>query len=325
MRALKFTLKPRTAFATPLMGDTLFGQLCWVIRNAWGEDLLAQLLEGYAQGRPFLVVSDAFPAGYLPLPALPAALWAGQSADANERKLLKRIAWFPAEILGSPLETWQAQARDRHPAQTDLCSRPQPRNSLNRLTQATGKGDGFSPYNVRQHWFAKEARLDLHVCLDENRFSCADLAAALAYVGAVGFGKDANVGLGKFDCGAAEASALAGHAEPDAWLTLAPCAPQGLEWQAARCFYRPFTRYGRHGDTAARHANPFKNPLLLVAAGALLTPQHEKDWVRGWLGQGLGGEGSRISRAIPKTVHQGYAPAIPVRLPTRLELEERAR
>ncbi|MFZ2911268.1 MAG: CRISPR-associated protein Csm7, partial [Candidatus Desulfobacillus denitrificans] len=272
MRALKLALTPRTAFATPLIGDTLFGQLCWAIRHGWGEARLAALLEGYTAGRPFLVVGDAFPAGHLPLPALPAAFWAGRSDDPKERKKRKRIAWMPADILASPLETWQAQANERRPAPTDFCSRPQPRNSLNRLTQATGKGDGFSPYTVRQHWFAAGAERDLHLRLDESRMTQDELAAALAHVGAAGFGKDANVGLGKFDCGTLEDCPLPGHAGPDAWLTLAPCAPQGLAWGASRCFYRPFTRYGRHGDQAARLASPFKNPLLLAAAGALLAP-----------------------------------------------------
>lgn len=323
MAALKFALRPLTAFATPLMGDTLFGQLCWAIRHGWGEARLAALLDGYTAGHPFLVVSDAFPGGFLPLPALPAAHWAGQSGDPKERKLLKRIAWVPDDLLGTPLETWQVQAKERRPAQADFCSRPQPRNSLNRLTQATGKGEGFSPYTVRQHWYDEGAQLDIHVRLDDSRFVRADLAAALAHTGAAGFGKDANVGLGKFECGPAEDCSLHGHAAPDAWLTLAPCAPQGLAWNAARCFYRPFTRYSRHGDIAARLGAPFKNPLLLAATGALLAPLGGDDWSRGWVGQGLGGE-SRISKAIRETVHQGYAPALPVRLPASLDRMERA-
>lgn len=37
-------------------------------------------------------------------------------------------------------------------------------------------------------------------------------------------------------------------------------------------------------------------------------------WTRGFIGQGLGGDGS-LSSVLPQTVHQGYAPALPVRLP----------
>ena len=40
MQAYKLTLTLQSAFATPLKGDTLFGQLCWAIRNRLGEDAL---------------------------------------------------------------------------------------------------------------------------------------------------------------------------------------------------------------------------------------------------------------------------------------------
>jgi CRISPR-associated protein Csm4 len=314
MIALTFALRPRTAFATLLLGDTLFGQLCWTLRAGFGEARLTQLLAGYTAGQPFLVVADAFPAGYLPLPALPAQHWAGEAASAQERKALKQKTWLPHAALALPLDTWQQQAVDRRPANADFSSRPQPRNSLNRLTNATGKGDGFSPYTVRQHWYGRNAVLDLHVCLDESRLSRGELFAALTALGTTGFGKDANVGLGKFDLDTAKESSLPAQTNPDAWLTLAPCAPQGLGWNARRCYYRPFTRYGRHGDIAARCEAPFKSPLLLAAAGALLVPQQADNWSRGWVGQGLGDDGT-ISRTLPQTVHQGYAPAIPVRLP----------
>lgn len=320
MHAFTATLKPLTAFATPLAGDTLFGQLCWTLRHGMGEARLVDLLDGYTAGRPFLVVGDALPAGYLPMPALPSAAWHETSDDPRERKLLKRIAWAPADLVASPLEHWQQQAKDCRPASAGFSSHSQPRISLNRLTGTTGKGDGFSPYTVRQHWYGEGAHLDVHLRLDSTRLSRDELSQALMQLGLTGFGKDANVGLGKFELLGLTESTLAAQTCPDAWLTLGPCAPQGLAWNAARCFYRPLTRYGRHGDLAARGASPFKPPLLLAAAGALLAPQAENDWTRGWIGQGLGGDGS-ISTSLPQTVHQGYAPALPVCLPKSLAKE----
>lgn len=320
MTPLTFALRPRTAFATPLMGDTLFGQLCWAIRHGWGEARLVQLLDGYTAGCPFLVVSDAFPAGHLPLPTLPACAWAGVPTSARDRKELKKRIWLPFAALASPLESWQGHAVKRHDAHAEHANRPQPRNSLNRLTNATSKGEGFSPYTVSQYWFSRDAVLDLHVRLDCSRLAAAELADALVAIGQSGFGKDANVGLGKFDIDAPRATTLASPNHPDAWFTLAPCAPQGLPWNARRCFYRPFTRYGRHGDLAVHFGAPFKSPLLLAATGALLSPRAEADWTRGWIGQGLGGNGA-LSRVLTATVHQGYAPAIPVRLPATLAKE----
>ena len=41
MQSICVTLSPLSAFATP-KGDTLFGQLCWAIRNRLGEAYLTE-------------------------------------------------------------------------------------------------------------------------------------------------------------------------------------------------------------------------------------------------------------------------------------------
>lgn len=314
MTPLKATLAPRTAFATPLMGDTLFGQICWAIRHGWGEARLTGLLDGYPAGCPFLVVSDAFPAGHLPLPALPSRYWRNE-ADPGRRKALKRRVWLAQTDFGMPLGAWRQRAKTAEEAGLCRDSRSQPRNSLNRLTLATGKGAGFAPYSVRQHWFAPATRMEIHLCLDETRLNRLDLGQALAAVGLAGFGKDANVGLGKFTLEGIDAHTPPRQADADAWLTLAPCAPQGLGFDPQRSFYRPFTRYGRHGAEAVLLGNPFKAPLLLAATGAVLAPGRDGPEVdTPFIGQGLGGDG-RISKVLPQTVHQGYAPVLGIHLP----------
>jgi len=52
MECLRLTVRPMSAFAGPIKGDTLFGQICWAARNRWGEPRLRELLEGYTTGRP---------------------------------------------------------------------------------------------------------------------------------------------------------------------------------------------------------------------------------------------------------------------------------
>ena len=47
MKLYRFTLTSQSAMGTPLVGDTLFGQLCWAVRNRFGEARLTALLEGY--------------------------------------------------------------------------------------------------------------------------------------------------------------------------------------------------------------------------------------------------------------------------------------
>ena len=86
MQTYKLNLTLQSAFATPLKGDTLFGQLCWAIRNRLGEDTLTDCLAGYTNSQPFAVVSDAFPEGYFPLPKLPSCFY--QLPESQDRKAI---------------------------------------------------------------------------------------------------------------------------------------------------------------------------------------------------------------------------------------------
>jgi len=84
-----------------------------------------------------------------------------------------------------------------------------------------------------------------------------------------------------------------------------------LEWVAEKCWYAPETRFGRHGSQAALWGRPFKNPILMARTGGVFTPKVAP--LHGFVGQGVGGRGE-LSRVIPETVHQGYAPVVPLRL-----------
>jgi CRISPR-associated protein Csm4 len=329
MQTLRFTLRPRTAFGTPLAGDTLFGQLCWALRYRFGNEWLTERLAGYQEGRPFLVVSDAFPQDFLPLPTVPGAFWKTQP-DAD-RKALKKRRWLSVENLQADFCQWQSLAcNDADAAGAVLRkylspesqrekrkkrsiplqeARAQPHNSIHRGTATTGE-DRFAPYTQTQYWFHPEMRLDLYAVLDDVRLTAADFAAALVDVGQSGFGRDASIGLGKFVSERDAAfSGLHHAANANAWLTLAPCAPQGQGFVRERSFYQILTRFGRHGDIAVRSGNPFKRPLLLAKTSGVFWPE-TLDRNRAFIGQGLGG----VSASLPETVAQGYAPVLGIRV-----------
>jgi CRISPR-associated protein Csm4 len=312
MLRLKATLTPLSAFGTPPKGDTLFGQLCWALRNRLGEERLTHLLDGYTAGRPFAVVSDALPAGHLPRPALPGHAF--NPLPQEDRKAAKKRVWLPDERLAEPVADWLKYCRTAAELLGDK-TQPHPHNAIDRRTGTTG--DGFAPYTMERRWYGQEAMLDIHIVLDESRLSATDLERALRDIGELGFGRDAGIGLGRYRVDAFEPADLPSQTDANAWLTLAPCAPQGLAWDAERCFYTVFIRFGRHGDIGVHRGNPFKAPVLLANTGAVLTPKSYDTLP--FTGQGLGGMGANdeglLSKAIPQTVHQGYAPVVGIRLP----------
>lgn len=335
MQTYRYTLQPLSAFGTPLAGDTLFGQLCWTLRHQLGNDRLNALLHGYSSNEPFAVVSDALPAGHVPLPTVPSALW--PVLPRAERKALKKKRWLPATALEQPFTAWQAQAHSdaesieplieawaaqashRNTKGASHSERAQPHNTINRQSGTTGEGQ-FAPYATAQTWFHPAARFELHVVLDEARLSLAELTAALAHMGQCGFGRDASIGLGKFELLGSPAStvwAAPADGPANSYLTLGPCAPQGQGFCPVRSFYQVVTRFGRHGDAAVQCDNPFKRPVLLAKAGSVFWPETLRPG-RGFIGQGLGGAANPVSTAMPETVQQAYAPVIAIHRPVEM-------
>ena len=306
MKLSRYTITPKTAFGSPLVGDSLFGHLCWAIRNSAGESKLTELLDGYLDGNPFAVVSDAVPAGYLPRPTVPVHLFSKEE-NPSRRKEIKRKRWVQIEVLGKPFESWLASADGGAKVEAYI----QPHNSIDRMTGTTGTGQ-FAPYSVEQLWHSEGAAYDLYVCHDEARLKADDLSELLASMGASGFGRDASVGLGKFDVSMNEEQELPKAGNANAYLTLACCAPQGQGFQSGSSFYEITNRFGRHGDIAALTGIPYKNPILMAGRGAVFTPSVYSEKL--YIGQGIGGNGT-LSVTLPDTVHQGYAPVVSINIP----------
>lgn len=285
------------------------------MREAQGESELTRRLEGYSEGQPWLIVSDGFPSGHLPKPTLPQHF--EPQPDPAARKDAKKKRWIPATHVGKELPGLLAAAVNDHDAYgLAPLATVQPHNTLNRLSGTTGE-DVFAPYSTPQTFNAADQRIDVYLVLDEARLSGDDAGGLLAAIGASGFGRDASIGLGKFSVEKIEPVSFAEPAKANAFWTLAPCAPQGLDFDGQASYWRVLTRFGRHGNTHALAGNPFKTPVLMAATGAVLTPKGRFD-ARLFVGQGLGSDG-RLSKAESATVHQGYAPALLIFLPPRPE------
>lgn len=314
MQTLKLNLSLESYLASPLQGDTFFGQLCWAWVHLFGEDALTELLAKY-DTQPFAVVSDAFPAGFLPIPKVPQQLLTTEELDPKERKAFKSKKWVSLATTAKPVAQWLKEALTEQEvlqsagatANNLWHTHEQMHNSINRLTGTTGEG-GFAPYGVATFWAAPNLTWDIYLSFNPNLASKEALLQAVEYIGTSGYGKDASLGAGKFKLLSSAAANLPHANQANALFTLAPSAPQGLAVKAEGCFYQPFTRFGRHGNWPVL-VNPYKNPILLAASASIFTPEQLEEV--SYFGQALGGKGE-ISRTLPATVHQGYAPVLRV-------------
>jgi len=296
MKTFRCVIAPQTAFGTPLRGDTLFGQVGWTLAERYGEDRLRELLDGYTAGRPFMVLSDAFPSGLLPRPAVPGYVW---NTAADARKDFKRRVWLNPAVLTEPFSAW----REKLVGGTFPEIFPQSHNAINPQTATTGGGDAYAPFTHTRYHYPDCA--DIYAVIDEGRLTADELRQILTDIGYWGYGADASSGLGKFTV---KSIAIASIPTPpgggNALFTLAPCAVNPGDFAPEKSFYKTFVRFGRHGNALALGTAPFKNPCLLLDTGAVLTPAGDLP-PGGFVGRGLCG----VS-ADPRTVQQGYAPAV---------------
>jgi CRISPR-associated protein Csm4 len=309
LKSFVITIRPLSAFGTPMAGDTLFGQLCWAIAMRRGETEFKELLHGYTQGSPFGVVSDAFPKGFLPRATLPDFVYGGLELDPLARKTLKRRQWLPTEGRELPYREWITQAKAVWPSRTVTVTQ----NTIHRLSGTTGSGV-FSPRQVEQIAFLNDTMFEIYGVIDTDRLSLEELMEAFCDIGQSGFGRDASTGLGKFDVVSSQ-TIDASKSDSLDFMTLAPCAPKVSDLDASGCWTQPLTRFGRHGSVLATGGKPFKSPIMFAATGAVL---RIRSGTKLFHGVGIGGPDAPISTSMPKTVHQGYAPLLPIHLDVRL-------
>ncbi|HHB12651.1 MAG TPA: hypothetical protein ENK62_05580, partial [Chromatiales bacterium] len=109
MSVYRFEITVESPLGTPIRSNTLFGHLCWMVLYHDGEGALNQWLETFEE-EP-LLLSDAFPHGYVPRPIVrplsPAEreAWLGRAEQAlggrlramSALKQHRKAAWLRLE------------------------------------------------------------------------------------------------------------------------------------------------------------------------------------------------------------------------------------
>lgn len=275
MAPYRLTVRLTAPLGTPVQGPTLFGLICWLIRDAEGEAALTAWLADPAR---CWTVSDGFPAGWLPRPLVHPAPVAEADFDrlkeAKKRTFVRRAAWLRLR------DGW----RDAGLAEGDTASDPAlirrvSRNHVNRHGQGTIEDGGL--FHVEEDWrFCHEREdlrdLDLYVETAEPLERVSDLLAAL---GRRGYGRDAGIGRGRWQvAAAAEDVELAAHPGPRRMSlsrgVLDPTTMRDL-------LYRLEPHAGRLGpELSLAGTSPFKRSVLLLRPGATFTPEGPGPWGR---------------------------------------------
>lgn len=213
-------LKPKSGFITELRSDTLWGLLCWGIRNVFGNPTLEKVLESFNENKPEFLISSAFPykkyeneiIQYFPKPILPVKPYEIDSTSIdkknklqksidekkNKKKVLIGFNHFQ-KLINKQISLENAIIETEH---IKLESLSVTHNTIDRLKGATLKKDGVGQLFHKDEFFLannSENEFDetgLFFLINGNSEK---VEAALRWLGHVGFGGDRNTGKGHFE------------------------------------------------------------------------------------------------------------------------------
>ena len=341
MKICEVIIKPLGGLGTPLMGDTLFGSFCWQAAN--DPALLTGGLEHWIAlypEKPFAVFSSAWPClgpvserkYALKKPDLPLEYLLNKTRDEgvkryDEAKELKSKRWalvdndFDLSLANLYLlddeELMAIAAKNASPdirrallqhGETNFQTlETRPHNTINRQTWTTGTGM-FAPFVQEANYYFPETELAVFVVLDEEATDAERIAMGMERIGRFGFGRDASTGLGRFEVTGMREITMSDRKGVSACYTLGPCVPEQDSYENA--YFKPFVRFGKHGDRLATGPNPFKNPVIMADQGAVLVPRQASAMEKSYIGRSVTG----VSLAQPEAVTQGYAVFLPLKL-----------
>lgn len=282
MKLLKLTIKPKSLFATPLQGDTIFGQICWNIRYLYSEEKLEKILKDYEK-EPFLIVSDGFRSGYLPKPKFPKKILG--ETDLTKKKEYRKKIWLKIDDFFSA--KFENAKKDDEVAFKKVFA--EVKNSINYKTFTTG--ENFAPFVNEVIEYLNE--VDIYFLIQNYE---KEILEAFETLGKIGYGKDSSTGKGRFEI--VKKEDVTKYLKPsNIYMALSAFSLKNVE---ENVYYDTFVKFPKsRGDLK----NPFKNPIVLASTGTgIQSDKHLK-----YIGKAITNFANDS-----KIVHQGYAITLPI-------------
>jgi CRISPR-associated protein Csm4 len=302
MRLYKVTLKLSSPYATDWQADTIWGQLCWALRFAYGEDELTDFITRYRDGEPPLLVSNGFPGDLLPRPILPEKPVKERSDFAIVKKQ-KKVRWLTPDEFMKTLNSEESALSEKD-GETESVTL---KNQINRLIGTTG-GREADETTGRLFSF-EQSHLDavsiyLKVATDFVETS----KELFQNLSRSGYGKRKTVGYGQFSVQSFDE--FAGFKSPqdaDGFISLSNFVPAADDPTSG--YWEILVKYGKLGEEYAITGNPHKKPLVMFKAGSCFYDSPCQEYY-GRLVRGL-------SSQYPGVVQYGYALPVPLKLSGR--------
>jgi len=322
MGCYRVRLRLRSGLGTPLAADTLWGHLAWGKRFADGEAELERWLSSYEESEPPLVISDPMPAGFWPVPAMPAPPPPSSDPGADQlkaRKDMMKRRWLDEaswDRISDRLE-WSAYAEEAReaPSAPELREESMTHAGINRLSGGTAQPEGGTLFSAAQFYADGPTDWDVWCHCGEGPEQLRSLFEAGL---SGGYGRDKSTGLGQLSVMEVAETRIPSPSNPNAGVLLAAATPTPSD--PARGFTPMDVRCGRLGGLFATGSTPNdstvrqKRPVHVITRGSLLIGEPQA-----YAGQVLAGV-----HEDPAIRHYAMAPILPCRVSDALLEEARA-
>jgi len=282
METIKIELTLKSPIISKFQSDTIFGHFAWGIYYLYGEDRLKELLKNF-KTNPFIVFSDGFEAGKLPKPFLEPYLMPPKSMDLNKK--YKKTSFIPAkwildninnltdeilfnqfikenydECLEKSCEDCKKNNKKNKKEKETLLTL---KNSINRELNKTTQG----LYSVKETFY-DNGKFEIYCKYDKNQISLSEIKEVFDFIGKRGYGKDKNVGKGKFETNFIEDFEEKKFFKVDETkLFYLNLSSMFKDDKLVLSYGKKFTKFPKTGGNLASHL-PFKNPIVLFQAGS---------------------------------------------------------
>ncbi len=330
-------LQPLSTFRTHLRSDTLWGMICWAIRNVYGNAVLENLLETYNSGNPEFIISSTFPYSeikgikkyFLPKPFLKEEeinqsnlSRAEKIKIAKQRKKLKKVKYLELNeylefINGNKKlhDIVKKIANNEELKSPQLISESVTHNTINRLTGGTLKIGNKSGqlFHIDELFFKYNQINDI----TENyglfflaRGNTEKLEGALRFLSHIGIGGDRNIGKGKFLINIDDFTLLKEPADYNAMTNLSLYYPREDELiEYKKNDYFTYQLEERQGYVSFLKYDKFNKPTTMMFQEGSVFPKLEKEY--------FGSNKTLYSKSdkIPHNVYQyGYGFMVKIKI-----------
>ena len=305
-------LKPHSTYRTTLHSDTLFGCVCWAIREVFSEARLEELLKQFSSGQPPFQISSAFPfrdnesdgrTHFYPRPMLmPTEFEIPKDVDeAEKQKKFRKAKWITEETLDKftsgtwneanyyASDTWNTQGPGEMTVEVQ-------HNTIDRLSGGTTPSGNL--YSLTEYAISDGG---LFFLLDDE---AEVVEGALGFLEHFGIGGDSSLGKGRFEIEVIDTDLPAAPEGADRFITLSLYAPRESEMATIRsdgAWYNLVVRKGKVGGPFLRVEDFWKKSLTMFAEGSTFPMTEQKPFGHNPIVKG-------IEDGLPFNVqHYGYA------------------